>query len=180
MNKGLELIEACRLFDIAPEQVQVVIHPQSVIHSMVEYLDGSVLAQMGNPDMRVPIAHALGWPERIESGVAPLDMFEIGRLDFEAPDHARFPCLHLAEQAIRAGGTAPTILNAANEIAVGAFLDRSIRFTDIAAVIDKTLVTMAPDRNTTLEAILAADADARRVAGRLVGAPGGRVRSRAP
>ncbi len=122
MNKGLEVIEAKWLFNAAPEQISVVIHPQSVVHSMVEYEDGSVLAQLGNPDMRTPIAHALAWPGRIESGVSPLDLCAIGRLDFEPPDPGRFPCLGLAYQAVAAGGTAPAILNAANEVAVQRFL----------------------------------------------------------
>ena len=133
MNKGLEFIEACWIFDLAPEQVEVVVHPQSIIHSMVQYLDGSVLAQMGNPDMRTPIAYGLGWPERIDSGVAPLDLVATARLDFEAPDEARFPCLRLAREAVAAGGTAMAICNAANEVAVAAFLDEKIRFTDIPA-----------------------------------------------
>jgi 1-deoxy-D-xylulose-5-phosphate reductoisomerase len=163
MNKGLELIEACRLFQVTPDQVQIVIHPQSVIHSMVEYTDGSVLAQLGNPDMRTPIAHALAWPERIESGVKALDLFDIARLDFETPDVARFPCLTLAGNAARAGGTAPAILNAANEIAVGAFLDRRIGFTEIATVIKHTLSVLAVSRETTLDAVLDADARARTV-----------------
>jgi 1-deoxy-D-xylulose-5-phosphate reductoisomerase len=171
MNKGLELIEACRLFDVTPEQVQVVIHPQSVIHSMVDYADGSVLAQLGNPDMRTPIAHALAWPERIDSGVKALDLFEIGQLDFERPDPARFPCLKLAEDAARAGGTAPAILNAANEVAVEAFLERRIAFPDIAAVIARTLERLPGSSENTLEAILAADAAARIVATRAIGAP---------
>ena len=164
MNKGLELIEACRLFDVEPDQVQIVIHPQSVIHSMVEYTDGSVLAQLGNPDMRTPIAHALAWPERIESGVKALDLFDIARLDFESPDLARFPCLSLAVAAARSGGTAPAILNAANEIAVGAFLDRRIGFTEIAAIIEHTLSVLAASAEITLEAVLEADARARAVA----------------
>jgi len=171
MNKGLEPIEACRLFDVTPEQVQVVIHPQSVIHSMVDYADGSVLAQLGNPDMRTPIAHALAWPERIDSGVKALDLFEIGQLDFERPDPGRFPCLKLAEDAARAGGTAPAILNAANEVAVEAFLERRIAFPDIAAVIARTLERLPGSSENTLEAILAADAAARIVAARAIGAP---------
>lgn len=118
MNKGLELIEACWLFDAPPARVEVVVHPQSVIHSMVDYLDGSVLAQLGNPDMRTPIAHALAWPERIDAGVSALDLFRIARLDFQAPDEQRFPCLRLARQAAEQGGTAPALLNAANEVAV--------------------------------------------------------------
>ena len=132
MNKGLELIEACLLFDAVPEQVDVVLHPQSIVHSMVEYVDGSVLAQLGNPDMRTPIAHALAWPERTTAGVGPLDLVKIGRLDFEAPDLRRYPCLGLAYDALRVGGTACAALNAANEIAVAEFLARRIRLTDIA------------------------------------------------
>ncbi|HHH37949.1 MAG TPA: 1-deoxy-D-xylulose-5-phosphate reductoisomerase, partial [Sedimenticola sp.] len=123
MNKGLEVIEACWLFHTGPEQVDVVLHPQSVIHSLVEYRDGSVLAQLGNPDMRTPIAHAMAWPGRIESGVASLDLFQVGRLDFEPPSPGRFPCLRLAYQAIEAGGSMPAVLNAANEVAVAAFLE---------------------------------------------------------
>ncbi len=171
MNKGLELIEACRLFDVAPEQVQIVIHPQSVIHSMVEYTDGSVLAQLGNPDMRTPIAHALAWPERIESGVQALDVFDIARLDFERPDTDRFPCLRLAEAAARAGGTAPAILNAANEVAVAAFLDGRIAFTAIAAVIEHVLSTIAAGPDASLELVLDADARARTAAGQYIAAP---------
>ena len=139
VNKGLELIEACWLFDARPDQIEVVIHPQSVIHSMVDYVDGSVLAQLGNPDMRTPIAHALAWPARIDSGVAPLDLFSIARLDFEAPDEQRFPCLRLARQAAEAGNSAPAMLNAANEVAVQAFLDRRIRYPEIASMIDEVL-----------------------------------------
>jgi len=178
MNKGLELIEACRLFEVSPEQVQIVIHPQSVIHSMVEYHDGSVLAQLGNPDMRTPIAHALAWPDRIESGVPALNLFDIGRLDFEAPDPVRFPCLRLAEAAIRTGGTAPAILNAANEIAVSAFLEQRLEFTNIAVIIEQTLEALPADPDTSLEAILHADALAREVAERLVITLGERRRSR--
>ncbi|MEA9977914.1 MULTISPECIES: 1-deoxy-D-xylulose-5-phosphate reductoisomerase [unclassified Pseudomonas] len=139
MNKGLELIEACWLFDARPSQIEVVIHPQSVIHSMVDYVDGSVLAQLGNPDMRTPIAHALAWPQRIDSGVAPLNLFSIARLDFQAPDEDRFPCLRLARQAADAGNSAPAVLNAANEVAVEAFLDRRIRYPEIASIIDEVL-----------------------------------------
>lgn len=139
MNKGLELIEACWLFDARPNQIEVVIHPQSVIHSMVDYVDGSVIAQLGNPDMRTPIAHALAWPARIDSGVAPLDLFSIARLDFQVPDEHRFPCLRLARQAAEAGDSAPAMLNAANEIAVSAFLDRRIRYLEIASMIDEVL-----------------------------------------
>ena len=139
MNKGLEVIEACWLFDTDPESVEVVIHPQSVIHSMVEYEDGSVLAQLGSPDMRTPIAHGLAWPDRFDSGSPPLDLAGVSRLDFDAPDMERFPCLRLGFEAARAGGAAPTVLNAANEVAVGAFLDRGLRFTDIVRVVEETM-----------------------------------------
>jgi 1-deoxy-D-xylulose-5-phosphate reductoisomerase len=164
MNKGLEVIEARWLFDAAPEQIQVVVHPQSVIHSMVEYLDGSVLAQLGNPDMRTPIAHALAWPQRIESGVASLNLFDIARLDFEAPDLQRFPCLALAYQAIEAGGAAPAVLNAANEVAVAAFLEGRLGFTAIPALIESVLDSMPGGDAGSLEALLAADAEARALA----------------
>ncbi len=165
MNKGLELIEACWLFDARPHQVEVVIHPQSVIHSMVDYVDGSVLAQLGNPDMRTPIAHALAWPERIESGVSALDLLRVGRLDFQAPDDRRFPCLRLARTAAEVGGTAPAMLNAANEVAVDAFLNRRIRFTEIASIIDYVLNHEASVPTVCLEDVLAADRRARDVAG---------------
>ncbi|QLC74174.1 1-deoxy-D-xylulose-5-phosphate reductoisomerase [Pseudomonas sp. LPB0260] len=164
MNKGLELIEACWLFDARPEQVEVVIHPQSVIHSLVDYVDGSVLAQLGNPDMRTPISHALAWPQRIDSGVAPLDLFAVARLDFQAPDEQRFPCLRLARAAAEAGGTAPAMLNAANEVAVAAFLDRRIRFPEIASIIDQVLNTEAVVAVESLETVLAADQQARQLA----------------
>ncbi|MDO8436734.1 MAG: 1-deoxy-D-xylulose-5-phosphate reductoisomerase [Nitrosomonadaceae bacterium] len=164
MNKGLEVIEAHWLFDAVPEQIQVVIHPQSVIHSMVEYVDGSVLAQLGNPDMRTPIAHALGFPERIETGVTPLDMFKIGRLDFEAPDFKRFPCLGLAYQALAAGGSAPAILNAANEVAVESFLKRRMPFTAIPVMIEQVMQTVSRKDIATLEDVLAADRVARETA----------------
>jgi len=168
MNKGLELIEACGLFGVAPGHVEVVIHPQSVIHSLVEYRDGSVLAQLGNPDMRTPIAHALAWPERIEAGVRRLDLFELARFEFERPDAGRFPCLRLAYEAAQTGGTAPTVLNAANEIAVRAFLDRRIGFTDIPRVIEATRARLPVGEDIRLDAILAADEAARRVAETLV------------
>jgi len=161
MNKGLEVIEACWLFDTTPDQVQVVLHPQSVIHSLVEYVDGSVLAQLGNPDMRTPIAHALAWPERISSGVTPLDLYAVARLDFEPPDETRYPCLRLARQAMQAGGTATAILNAANEVAVGKFLSEQIRFTDIVRVVEATLENVMGQAATTLEVILADDQAAR-------------------
>jgi len=164
MNKGLELIEACWLFDATPAQVEVVIHPQSVIHSLVDYVDGSVLAQLGNPDMRTPIAHALAWPERIASGVAALDLFEIGRLEFERPDEARFPCLRLAREAAEAGGCLPATLNAANEVAVEAFLAGRLGFTEIPRLIESVLQSTAPCPADNLEAVFAADATARRLA----------------
>ncbi|QZI69591.1 1-deoxy-D-xylulose-5-phosphate reductoisomerase [Pseudomonas protegens] len=164
MNKGLELIEACWLFDAKPSQVEVVVHPQSVIHSLVDYVDGSVLAQLGNPDMRTPIANALAWPERIDSGVAPLDLFAIARLDFQAPDEQRFPCLRLARQAAEAGGSAPAMLNAANEVAVSAFLDRRIRYPEIASIIDEVLALEPVVAVNELDAVFAADAKARSLA----------------
>ncbi|MCP1641893.1 1-deoxy-D-xylulose-5-phosphate reductoisomerase [Pseudomonas citronellolis] len=164
MNKGLELIEACWLFDAPPSKVEVVIHPQSVIHSLVDYVDGSVLAQLGNPDMRTPIAHALAWPERIDSGVSPLDLFGIARLDFQAPDEQRFPCLRLARQAAEAGGSAPAMLNAANEVAVAAFLERRIRFTEIAVIIDEVLNREAAAPVESLDVVLEADRRAREAA----------------
>lgn len=161
MNKGLEFIEACWLFNASPAQVEVVIHPQSVIHSMVDYTDGSVLAQMGNPDMRTPIAHALAWPERIESGVAPLSLAEVGRLDFHEPCMQRFRCLKLAQDAATAGGTAAAILNAANEEAVSAFLGRNLRFDRIPDVIDATLQELQVYGAGDLEQVLDADRQAR-------------------
>ena len=164
LNKGLELIEACWLFNTTPEQIQVVIHPQSVIHSMVEFVDGSVLAQMGNPDMRTPIAHALAWPERIESGVASLDIIAIARLDFSTPDYERFPCLRLALQAARRSATAPTILNAANEVAVAAFLNRSIGFDQISGVIDAVLQQQDVVEPESIEQVIATDQLARQLA----------------
>lgn len=170
MNKGLELIEACWLFNARPDQVDIVVHPQSVIHSMVEYADGSVLAQLGNPDMRTPIAHALAWPERIESGVAGLDLITTARLDFSAPDFQRFPCLELARQAAEAGATAPTLLNAANEVAVEAFLARRIRFDQIAGVIDQVLEQLPICEPDALAVVQNADSEARRLARQLIGA----------
>lgn len=161
MNKGLELIEACWLFAATPAQVEVVIHPQSVIHSLVDYVDGSVLAQLGNPDMRTPISHALAWPERIDSGVAPLDLFAVARLDFQAPDEQRFPCLRLARQVAEVGGTAPALLNAANEIAVQAFLERRIRFPEIACIIEAVLDLQSANVVECLDSVLQADAVAR-------------------
>lgn len=164
MNKGLEVIEAHWLFNASPEQIEVVVHPQSVIHSMVEYIDGSVLAQLGNPDMRTPIAYALGYPERLESGVSSLDFFKIGRFDFEAPDMNKFPCLRLAFDSLRMGGTAPAILNATNEVAVDAFLHHRIGFTDIPAMIEAVLGQSAIVPAATLEIVIEADQQARQLA----------------
>lgn len=162
MNKGLEVIEAHWLFNVEIDTIEVVIHPQSVIHSMVSYSDGSVLAQLGNPDMRTPIAHALAWPERIDSGVEPLDIFEVAKLEFEKPDFQHFPCLRLCYEAMRAGGSASIVLNAANEVAVAAFLDHQIPFTAIAALIEETLSRAALGEDvSTLNSILAADQEAR-------------------
>jgi 1-deoxy-D-xylulose-5-phosphate reductoisomerase len=173
MNKGLEVIEAHWLFAAPPEMIQVVVHPQSVIHSAVQYADGSVLAQLGNPDMRTPIAYAMAWPERIAAGVEPLDLFKIGRLDFHPPDFSRFRCLQLAYDALRAGGTAPALLNAANEVAVAAFLERRLSFTGIPALIEETLAAVAAGPEGSLDDVLAADAAARDFAGRRVGTGGG-------
>jgi 1-deoxy-D-xylulose-5-phosphate reductoisomerase len=164
MNKGLEVIEAHWLFGAAIEAIEVVIHPQSVVHSLVEYVDGSVLAQLGNPDMRTPIAQALAWPERIDAGVASLDLARIGALDFSSPDAERFPCLGLAYAALREGGTAAAVLNAANEVAVAAFLEDRIGFLDIAMVCEQTLECIATGPVRSLGDALAADADARRSA----------------
>ncbi|MCB1796299.1 MAG: 1-deoxy-D-xylulose-5-phosphate reductoisomerase [Candidatus Competibacteraceae bacterium] len=170
MNKGLEVIEAHWLFEAPTAAIEVVVHPQSVIHSMVEYRDGSVLAQLGNPDMRTPITHALAWPRRLTSGVAFLDFARLGKLEFQAPDFARFPCLRLAFAALEAGGTAPAVLNAANEVAVQAFLDRRIRFTDIAAVVEHALERVPTGAAEELAAILAGDSQARTVAARWIAA----------
>lgn len=168
MNKGLEVIEAHWLFAAPPEQIQVVIHPQSVIHSAVEYCDGSVLAQMGNPDMRTPIAFALAYPKRIFSGVEPLDLFKIARLDFYQPDFERFRCLRLAYDALRQGGTAPAILNAANEVAVAAFLDSQLPFLGISQLIESVLTVLPGGAEGSLGDVLAADAEARHEAHRMI------------
>ena len=157
MNKGLEVIEACWLFAAQPAQIEVLVHPQSIVHSMVEYLDGSVIAQMGNPDMRTPIACALAYPERITAGVAPLDLAAVGRLDFEVLDQRRFPCIKLAYQALERGGTAATVLNAANEIAVEAFLDRRVAFTAIAEIVERVLNCTPIHAMNTLDDVDAAD-----------------------
>ncbi|NNM79957.1 MAG: 1-deoxy-D-xylulose-5-phosphate reductoisomerase [Gallionella sp.] len=169
MNKGLEVIEAHWLFNAAADDIQVVVHPQSVIHSLVEYVDGSVLAQLGNPDMRTPIAYGLAYPERIASGVAPLDLFKIASMDFVAPDFARFPCLALAYHALRAAGTAPAILNAANEVAVAAFLNKQIGFLAIPQVIETVLNQLPVGAVRDLDDVLAADAEARSAASAQLG-----------
>ncbi len=168
MNKGLELIEACWLFDCSPDDIEVVVHPQSIIHSLVQYSDGSTLAQMGNPDMRTPIAFGLSWPERIDAGVARLNLFDVARLDFEAADESRFVCLRLAKEAFTLGGTAAVYLNAANEVAVEAFLQEKISFTTIADVNERVLnaADIVPVKN--LEVVLQADAKARAIASQFV------------
>lgn len=168
MNKGLELIEAAQLFPVDVERLDVIVHPQSVIHSMVEYVDGSVLAQLGSPDMRIPIAYAMGWPERIATPAARLDLAAIANLSFEKPDLERFPCLALAWEAMRAGGSAPCILNAANEIAVAAFIAGQAGFLDIDAIVAETLNMVASGPVATLEEVIAIDAAARRTARALV------------
>jgi len=169
MNKGLEVIEAHWLFNASADDIQVVVHPQSVIHSLVEYVDGSMLAQLGNPDMRTPIAYGLAWPERIDSGVAPLDLFKVATMNFEAPDFERFPCLDLAYQALRAAGTAPAILNAANEVAVAAFLDKRIPFLYIPRLIAAVLDALPLNAVGSIDDVLEADAEARRAAQQQIG-----------
>ncbi|OCZ59909.1 1-deoxy-D-xylulose-5-phosphate reductoisomerase [Acinetobacter seifertii] len=173
MNKGLELIEACHLFSISEHFVTVVVHPQSIIHSMVQYVDGSTLAQMGNPDMCTPIAHALAWPERLQTSVPALDLFEYSQLNFQAPDTQKFPALNLARQAMRAGGLAPTILNAANEIAVEAFLNERIGFTHIPQVVEHTLQDLENAAAESIECILEKDKMARSVAQQYISSIGG-------
>jgi 1-deoxy-D-xylulose-5-phosphate reductoisomerase len=168
MNKGLELIEAARLFPVPHERIEIVVHRQSVIHSMVDYVDGSMLAQLGPSDMRVPIAHCLAWPDRMATPMAPLDLVKLGRLDFEAPDPVRFRSLALARAALEEGGARPAILNAANEVAVAAFLADRIGFLEIAAIVEDTLNRYAPDAPETLDAVIAIDAEARRIAGERV------------
>jgi len=164
MNKGLELIEACWLFNTDSSKVQIVLHPQSIVHSMVEYVDGSILAQLGQPDMRTPIAHALAWPERIESGVNSLDLINMGHLDFTKPDMQRYPCLQLAQAAMQQGGTATTILNAANEIAVQAFLDNELNFLGISRTVEYTLEQITVDVASSIEVVVEVDRAAREVA----------------
>ncbi len=168
MNKGLEVIEAHFLFDAPAERIEVVVHPQSIIHSMVEYADGSVLAQLGNPDMRTALAYALAWPERVDAGVAPLDLMRIARLDFEAPDRETFACLDLAYGALAAGGSAPITLNAANEEAVAAFLDGALPFLAIPQVIEKAMETTPSSDAATVAGVIDADLTARRVAQRII------------
>ncbi|MBZ0325303.1 MAG: 1-deoxy-D-xylulose-5-phosphate reductoisomerase, partial [Alphaproteobacteria bacterium] len=164
MNKGLELIEACHLFPVPADRIEILVHPQSAIHGLVEYVDGSMLAQLGAPDMRTPIAVALGWPERIASPARRLDLAALGQLTFEAPDEERFPALRLAREALQSGGGGPTILNAANEVAVEAFLGRRIGFLDIARVVEETLTTLPPSSAGSLDELRAIDSEARRVA----------------
>jgi 1-deoxy-D-xylulose-5-phosphate reductoisomerase len=177
MNKGLELIEACLLFAVPPQQVEVVVHPQSIVHSAVEYLDGSVLAQLGSPDMRTPIAHALAWPDRIASGVEFLDLIRTARLDFRAPEPDKFRCLALAQAAARAGGLTPAVLNAANEVAVQAFLDRQLNFLEIAAVIETVVAQSGGGVIGSLEDVLAADSESRlRATERIFGSRNGIAR----
>ncbi len=168
MNKGLEVIEARWLFDAPPEMIQVVVHPQSVIHSAVQYVDGSVLAQLGKPDMRTPIAYAMAWPERIAAGVEALDLFKVGRLDFFAPDFERFRCLQLAYDVLHEGGTAPAILNAANEIAVAAFLDRRLPFLGIPRLNEAVLAALPARPEGSLADVLGADAEARSLAASMI------------
>jgi 1-deoxy-D-xylulose-5-phosphate reductoisomerase len=176
MNKGLEVIEACWLYAMPEADVQVIVHPQSVVHSMVQYQDGSVLAQLGKPDMRTPIAHCLAWPARIDAGVEALDIFAVGRLDFEPPDLQRFPCLRLAQAAWHRGGTSSAILNAANEVAVQAFLEGHLAFTGIPGVIETTLENLTPRVADSIDTVLEDDARARDWARQLVaGQPGRRV-----
>ncbi len=174
MNKGLELIEAHHLFDLPAENIEVLIHPQSVVHSLVAYVDGSVLAQLGTPDMRTPIAYTLGWPERMPAPAERLDLAALGQLSFEPPDLERFPALRLARQALQSGGTAPTILNAANEVAVAGFLGGEVGFLEIAGIVEETLATMPLDKPASLDAVFAVDSEARRVAEELIA----RVRDR--
>lgn len=168
MNKGLELIEACWLFTAKPEQIQILIHPQSIIHSLVQYTDSTILAHLGNPDMRIPIAYALAWPERIVSGVTELDLTKVAALQFQQPDPQRYPCLKLAQQAMHSGGAAPIILNAANEIAVSAFIQRRIPITDIATVVAATLEENNNGEPTSIESVLQIDAQARATAQHIV------------
>jgi 1-deoxy-D-xylulose-5-phosphate reductoisomerase len=169
MNKGLELIEAFHLFPLGAEALDVVVHPQSIVHSLVEYVDGSVLAQLGTADMRIPIAHTLAWPERMETPCERLDLVKVGKLEFEAPDVDRFPALALARAVLRERGAKPAILNAANEIAVSSFLDKGIGFLDIAAVVGETLARFDPPAPQSLDEVLEVDREARQLAAEIVG-----------
>ncbi|MGH8729342.1 MAG: 1-deoxy-D-xylulose-5-phosphate reductoisomerase [Burkholderiales bacterium] len=180
MNKGLELIEACFLFNLPPERVRVVVHPQSIVHSLVEYVDGSLIAQLSNPDMRTPIAYGLGFPERIESGAPELNLSEIENLAFDSPDNERFPCLRLAERALKLGGVAPAVLNAANEVAVNHFLMGNIAFTFIPEVIERVLEEVKMASAETLERVLAADAEARSLAEEWINKSGSRIEDSGP
>ena len=168
MNKGLELIEACVLFCIPENRVQIVIHPQSIVHSMVEYIDGSIIAQMGSPDMRIPIANALAWPDRISSGAKSLDFMDVARFDFEPPDHDRFPALRLARSAAITGGTMPAIMSAANEVAVDGFLSKQISFDKIARIVESTMDKAPVSMNSDLDHVFEADSQARRVSRKLI------------
>jgi 1-deoxy-D-xylulose-5-phosphate reductoisomerase len=172
MNKGLEVIEAHHLFGFEADEIEVVVHPQSIIHSLVDYVDGSVLAQLGNPDMRTALAHGLAWPERIDSGVAPLDLARLARFDFERPDLDAFPCLGLAYAALRAGGSAPATVNAANEVAVAAFLAGRLPFLGIPALIEATLSALPAEPADSLEVLIGFDGLARRKAGEICGTMG--------
>ena len=169
MNKGLEVIEAHFLFGVEADRIEVLVHPQSIVHSLVDYVDGSMLAQLGNPDMRTALAYGLGWPQRLEAGVAALDLAALGRLDFEAPDRAAFPCLGLAYAALATGGSAPAILNAANEVAVAAFLAGRLPFLGIPALVEATLDSLPPEPAGNLEVLRACDDRARRRAAELMG-----------
>jgi len=168
MNKGLEIIEACWLFNASPDKIDVVIHSQSIIHSLVAYSDGSILAQLGHPDMRTPIAHAMAWPQRFDSGVNTLNLSDIGQLNFATPDHDRFPCLRLAREALRLGGTATAILNAANEVAVDSFLNNEIGFTQIARVVENTVEHVERHAADTIDVVLSDDHSARDFAGGVI------------
>ncbi|MDP6109963.1 MAG: 1-deoxy-D-xylulose-5-phosphate reductoisomerase, partial [Rhodospirillales bacterium] len=168
MNKGLELIEAFHLFPVSGDQIEILVHPQSVIHSMVDYVDGSVLAQLGTPDMRTPIAYALAWPKRMAAHAPRLDLAEIATLTFENPDMDRFPALSLARQALNTGGTAPTVLNAANEVAVRHFLDKNIGFLDIVRIVEETLIAAPEGHLDNLDDVAETDAEARRIAEKLI------------
>jgi len=168
INKGLELIEAFHLFPVSGDQIEILVHPQSIIHSMVDYVDGSVLAQLGTPDMRTPIAYALAWPKRMAAHAPRLELGEIATLTFENPDMDRFPALRLARQALNSGGAAPTVLNAANEVAVRHFLDKNIGFLDIVRIVEETLIAAPDGRLDNLDDVAEADAEARRIAEDLV------------